>query len=99
MFHFSDITAQFENRLSADSTFELLEQRYLPYVFGSGSTAYRIWGKNVRMDYDGREGTVEISITPRHSKYPANNWALIYFGSTEDFISRGMDRVKARIKE
>jgi len=95
--NFTEIVSQFENRASKDLKFELLEQRYMPYAFGSGFAAYRIKGRNLRIDFDGRDKGIEVSITPKHSKYPVNEWTSIFSGSVEDFFSIGFNEIKAKI--
>jgi len=97
--NFIEIISQFENRTSKDLKFELLEQHYMPYVFGSGFAAYRIKGRNLRIDFDGRDRAVEVSITPKHLKYPVNEWTSIFSGSVEDFFIRGLNEVKAKIEQ
>ncbi len=70
MLHFLEIKSQFESLLSDN---ELLELRYVPCAFGGGLVAYRIKGKIVKLNFDGKDEWITIYMTPKNSKYPTAN--------------------------
>ena len=63
---------------------ELLDLRYSGYAFGSGMVAFRVKGINFQIVYDGRDNQVEIGITKAHTRYPANEWKIIWKGNPTD---------------
>ena len=95
---FLEITSRFENQLSDEFDFELLELHYLPYAFGSGTKAYRIKGRNIKIIFDGRDGLIETEISLPHEKYKNCNWTSIFNGTTVDFFNKGIEEIKKRMK-
>ncbi len=64
MLHFLEIKSQFESSVSDN---ELLELCYVPYAFGGGLVAYRIKGKIVKLNFDGKDEWITIYMTPKNS--------------------------------
>jgi hypothetical protein len=60
--HFLELTSEFEIQINKDVQFELLELNYLPYAFGSGTKAYRMKGKNIKIHFDGKENVIEVFV-------------------------------------
>ena len=88
---FLELKGQFETKLTED--FELLELHYVPYSFGSGFTAYRIRGRNVKIIYDGRDNQVELLVSANHDKYPHASWTTIFTGHSKDLIDYGITKL------
>jgi hypothetical protein len=95
---FLEITARFENQVKHEFDFELLELHYLPYAFGSGTKSYKINGRNIKITFDGREGIVGTEISLPHEKYESSNWTNIFNGTATDFVDKGIEDIKGKIK-
>ena len=93
---FIQLTDKFENDLN--EKFEILELHYLPYLFGSGTKCYRIKGRNIKVDFDGRDELLEIYISPYHEKYPTNKWELIFTDKYENFHEKDLKIIKEKMK-
>lgn len=63
-----------EDFFSNQYKYELLEIHYLGYSFGHTILVYRIKGRNIKFQYDGREGFLDIFISKHHEKYPKCKW-------------------------
>jgi hypothetical protein len=83
---FLELKEQFENKLTGNYKFELLELHFAPYSFGSGMTAYRIKGRIVNIIYDGRDNEVQLLISSPHDNYINSSWTTIFTGLPDDFI-------------
>jgi len=91
--NFLVLKEQFENKLKDNFKFELLELHYAPYAFGSGLTAYRITGRNVKVIYDGKENQVQLLISANHDKYANASWTTFFAGTPNDLIENGLDKL------
>jgi len=96
--NFLELKEQFESKLKDNFKFELLELHYAPYAFGSGLTAYRITGRNVKVIYDGRESQVQFCVSSNHDKYANASWTTIFIGTPTDFIENGLDKLHNEIE-
>lgn len=96
---FLELTGSFEKRIKENFEFELLELHYLPDAFGSGTKAYRINGKNVKIIFDGRDGLLETLISGRHEKYSSSNRTKTFNGTATDFIDNEIEKLKIKLKE
>ena len=96
--NFLELKEQFENKLKGNFIFELLELHYAPYDFGSGLTAYRITGRNVKVIYDGKENQVQFLVSSNHDKYAKATWTTIFTGTPTDFIQNGVAKLKGETK-
>ena len=96
--NFLELKEQFENKLKANFKFELLELHYAPHAFGSGLTAYRITGRNVKVIYNGKENQVQLLVSSNHDKYENASWTTIYTGIPTDFIENGLDKLRNKIE-
>jgi len=74
--NFLTFVSEYEKLIKEE--FQLLELNYVPYSFGSGFSAYRIKGKIIVITFDGKEGTINVSISSNHEKYPTNSLTSIY---------------------
>lgn len=91
---FTEIVVTLENWLKSKSIiFELLELRTTPYSFGSGFFVHRIDGRNVKVVFDGRDNIVSLYVSPKHDKYPSNNWELRFEGNTDKYKELDFSRV------
>jgi hypothetical protein len=81
--------------------FELLEFHHLAYCFGSGFISYRINGYLIKIDFDGKDENLDVSLTPRHEKYksPSNNWTCFFNGTPQLFFKQGLDELFDKIQE
>ena len=91
---FLKISEAFEQQIIAKFKFELLELHYSPYSFGSGTVAYRINGKLVKIIFDGRDAIIEIILSAKHDKYPNGTWTNIFTGTVEEFLTVGIEAMK-----
>jgi hypothetical protein len=96
--NFLELKEEFENKLKDNFKFELLEIHYAPYAFGSGLTAYRITGRNVKLIYDGKENQVQFLVSSNHDKYANASWTTIFNGTPTDFIENGLDKLRNDIE-
>jgi hypothetical protein len=96
--NFLELKEQFENKLKDNFKFELLELHYAPYTFGSGLTAYRITGRNVKVIYDGKENQILFLVSSNHDKYANASWTTIFTGTPTDFIENGLDKLRNEIE-
>jgi hypothetical protein len=96
---FLELTDRFEKSIGQSFEFELLELHYLPYAFGSGTKAYRINGQNLKLIFDGRDGLLEALISGRHEKYSSSKWTTFFNGTASEFIDKGIEKLKTKIKE
>jgi hypothetical protein len=92
------ITSEFENQVGTEFRFEILEFSHMPHAFGSGMKAYRINGRNVKINFDGKDSMIEILISPKHDKYPTKNWTSIFNGSPPEFLDNGIKEVKEKLR-
>jgi len=92
--NFLEIKEQFENRLKDKFKFELLEFNYSPYSFGSGLTAYRIAGRNVKVIYDGKDNQIQFLVSSNHENYVNALWTTIFTGTPTEFIENGITKLK-----
>ena len=95
---FPEFIARFESLIYDHMQVELLENHYMPYMFGSGIAAYRIKGKNVKLVFDRRDSSVDILISLKHIKYPDGEMTSIYYGTVENFFTTDFDKIIAEIK-
>ncbi len=93
--NYLELKDRFETELQHDLQFELLELHYAPYSFGSGMTAYRIKGRVFKIIFDGRDNLVEFMISAPHEKYNTANWTIIFTGTPNDFMDKGIPALKA----
>lgn len=91
--NFLELKEQFENKLTGDFKFELLDLHYSPYAFGSGMMAYRIKGKIIKVIFDGRGNEVQLVTSLPHDKYPNGSWTTIFTGVPTDFIENGVAKI------
>ena len=91
---FLKISEAFEQQIIQEFKFELLELHYARYSFGSGMVAYRIQGKLVKIIFEGRDAIVEIILSAKHDKYPNGTWTTIFTGTTEEFLTLGIETAK-----
>lgn len=96
--NFLELKEQFEYKLKDNFKFELLEFHYAPYAFGSGLTAYRITGRNVKVIYDGKENQIQFLVSSNHDKYANASWTTIFTGTPIDFIENGLDELRNEIE-
>jgi len=87
---FLELKEQFENKLTGNHKFDLLELHFAPYSFGSGIAAYRLKGGILKIIYEGRDNEVQLLISSPHNKYPNCSWATIFTGLPGDFIDSGI---------
>ncbi len=80
---FDQIKEKFEEQIEIDFKLELLESHYYANSFGSGSLLYRIKGRNVKINYDGKEDQVELLIL---SKSNLDVWTTIQSTNPHYFI-------------
>lgn len=83
---FLEIISKFEKSILVDLGFELLEQHYVPYSFGSGFSVYRIKGENFKLEYDGKDSILSAFISEKHEKYPNATWENIFQGNGDEFF-------------
>lgn len=83
---FLDIKTQFENDLSDNRKFEMLELHYYPYDFGSGISIYKIYSRAVKLIFDGKDKTVQLDMGERHTKHPKTSFITIFLGQPDDFV-------------
>jgi hypothetical protein len=95
---FLELTDIFEKSIEEDFELELLELHYIPYAFGSGTKAYRINGRNIKIIFDGRDGLLETLISGRQEKYNSSNWTTTFNGTTTDFIDKEIEKLKSKLK-
>lgn len=82
--NFTEIILKFEAQIKVD--FELLENNYSAYLFGSGFAAYRIKGKIFKIIFEGRDNMIEVVKSEKHQKYPNCNWSRFFSGSSKEFL-------------
>lgn len=88
--NFIELISEFERMISESLKYELLEQHYMNYSFGSGFSAYRIKGRNVKVVYDGKDFLTSIYISAPHEKYPSVKWDRLFFGKEHDLFNLGI---------
>ena len=95
---FLELTDRFEKNIKQNFEIELLELHYIPYSFGSGTKAYRINGRNIKIIFDGRDGLLETLISGHHEKYSSSNWTTTFNGTATDFVDKEIEKIKVKLK-
>lgn len=96
---FIQTISQFEDKIKDHYKYELLETHYLPYSFGSGTIVYRLRGHNLKINFDGRDGLIEIQLSPRHEKYPTDKWIIIFNGAPSVLFENGIELIKNKLAD
>ena len=95
--NFLELQTRFESKIKDVLKFELLELRYHPYAFGSGLVAYRIKGKNVKLNYDGRDDLVTVYLTSKQVRYPDEPWNELFMAPPNEFLKEGITKLISEI--
>ena len=94
---FLEFKGQFEEQLSTDLKFVLLELHYVPYSFGSGMMSYKIKGRLVKIIFDGKDNIIELFISAKNLKYPSSDWSIVFSGTQTDFLENGLTELKTSL--
>ena len=84
------IISRLEEEIKSNCKFELLEMHYLPYSFGSGTTVYRLKGRNLKVNFDGRNRVIDVKLSPKHEKHSTDKGDTIFDGTTSAFFDNGI---------
>lgn len=96
--NFLELTDRFEKSVQQNFELELLELHYAPYSFGSGTKAYRINERNIKLIFDGRDGLLEALISGRREKYSSSSWTTTFNGTATDFVDKEIEKLKTKLK-
>ena len=71
--NFLEFSFRLDQKLKERVETTLLEIHYKDYFFGSGFYAFRVQGKIIKLDFDGRERYLILGISMKHDDYPAKS--------------------------
>jgi hypothetical protein len=85
--NFKEIVEKFESLIGEQGKFELLENNYTAYAFGSGFAAYKMNRKILKLIFDGRDGEITLLISPKNGRYPLNDYKTIFIGKDQTLFA------------
>ena len=82
---FDKLASIFQEEIISGTQFKVIEICHSPYLFGSGYVVVFAYSNYLRLAFDGKENSVDISIATQKSGYPKIDWKSIYWVALDKF--------------
>ena len=89
--NFLEFSSSLNQKIKERVETTLLEVNYKDYFFGSGFYAFRVRGKIIKLNFDGREFYLTLEISKEHDDYPARSYDQIFAGTVEKLDDADID--------
>ena len=90
--NFLEFSSSLNQKIKQRVETTLLEVHYKDYLFGSGFYAFRVRGKIIKLNFDGKERYLILEISKKHDDYPArSSYYQLYAGTMEKLDDADID--------